>query len=632
MFFLSLCCQGPLPCWESQSSPPPWMPSNTVPISAPAVGRAQILTWSSSCVVLPPIAASSAVRTSAFPFVGVFNGLSYIPQTQSLPSWSCRFNLQPLQLVGRFGIFFLSHTAPGFRLWLYFHSACGSSTGVCSWGCPGGLGFAPVRARGGGGAAAWVAGALAAPGTHGGWCLGQQEIQCSRGYGDQYWPICSSILVWRTPLHDREAWQATIHRAAESWTLTKRPCAHRCKEFLPVAALPQWALSKKLAQLLGLRGPRWRQVCRGSDCLRRRSYGHIRVFFPASCSWQSESLFGQSFSIDLPMQSHREAPLAGVLFCGSGHQALKGAPGWGPCSAVQCLRHLMGQCLYCPAVHAGLSGERGYGDGSTPYAWLSSITLLPWLPSFPPQAFSTSISSLTSPQSISPQSTEAPTLGLLYNPQTPAPSRCTFPGTYIPVWGMYGCSKGCLILIPFRLPQISCFTLSLKCFSFDSDNCPDVGMDPCFSSATHWGQVQSYQHSCFPPSSFILPSFEWFCIFFSSGLGLLSALSWCSACTSVSERVFLMYPWREMSTNSSSILFSLEFFFLTQEKSQESWDPGNPHWNLRPCISSFWHPRLPWGMNMGSSLQACLSQHKATQILVTLIFYFFEIYYTPIFL
>ena len=43
---------------------------------------------------------------------------------------------------------------------------------------------------------------------------------------------------------------------------------------------------------------------------------------------------------------------------------------------------------------------------------------------------------------------------------------------------MYGCGKDCLILIPFRLPQISCFTLSLKCFSSDSDNCPDVGIRP----------------------------------------------------------------------------------------------------------------------------------------------------------
>ena len=41
---------------------------------------------------------------------------------------------------------------------------------------------------------------------------------------------------------------------------------------------------------------------------------------------------------------------------------------------------------------------------------------------------------------------------------------------------MYGCGKDCLILIPFRLPQVSCFTLSLNCFSSDSDNCPDVGI------------------------------------------------------------------------------------------------------------------------------------------------------------
>ena len=43
---------------------------------------------------------------------------------------------------------------------------------------------------------------------------------------------------------------------------------------------------------------------------------------------------------------------------------------------------------------------------------------------------------------------------------------------------MYGCCKDCLILIPFRLPQISCFPLGLKCFSSDSDNCPDVGIRP----------------------------------------------------------------------------------------------------------------------------------------------------------
>ena len=48
----------------------------------------------------------------------------------------------------------------------------------------------------------------------------------------------------------------------------------------------------------------------------------------------------------------------------------------------------------------------------------------------------------------------------------------------MPIWGMYGCGKNSLSLIPFRLPQISCFTLSLKCFSSDLDNCPNVGIRP----------------------------------------------------------------------------------------------------------------------------------------------------------
>ena len=35
-----------------------------------------------------------------------------------------------------------------------------------------------------------------------------------------------------------------------------------------------------------------------------------------------------------------------------------------------------------------------------------------------------------------------------------------------------------MILIPFTLPQISSFALSLKCFSSDSDSCPAVGIGP----------------------------------------------------------------------------------------------------------------------------------------------------------
>ena len=55
------------------------MPSNTVLVSGPAVGAAQILIWSHSCVFLPPM--STAIRASAFSFVGALNGLLYIPST-----------------------------------------------------------------------------------------------------------------------------------------------------------------------------------------------------------------------------------------------------------------------------------------------------------------------------------------------------------------------------------------------------------------------------------------------------------------------------------------------------------------------------------------------------------------------
>ena len=77
--------------------------------------------------------------------------------------------------------------------------------------------------------------------------------------------------------------------------------------------------------------------------------------------------------------AHRGCPLAGVLLCRWVRQALKGgvlfcslhhsrkgALWVASCSVVQCVRCLMGQCLYCSAADAGMWGEGGYGDGSTP--------------------------------------------------------------------------------------------------------------------------------------------------------------------------------------------------------------------------------------------------------------------------
>ena len=81
MFFLSQCCQNL--SLAGNHSPPhlPRKPSNTVLISGPAVGAAQTLIWSSSCVFLPPV--NTAVRTRVFSLAGALRGLSYIPQTQS---------------------------------------------------------------------------------------------------------------------------------------------------------------------------------------------------------------------------------------------------------------------------------------------------------------------------------------------------------------------------------------------------------------------------------------------------------------------------------------------------------------------------------------------------------------------
>ena len=80
------------------------------------------------------------------------------------------------------------------------------------------------------------------------------------------------------------------------------------------------------------------------------------------------------------------------------------------------------------------------------------------------------------------------------------------------------------------------------------------GSDPFFSSPTRWGRSSSTNTPVFPPI-FILLSFAWVYIFFSTSRVHLSVLSWCPAHTSVSD-VFLMYLWREMysmSTYSSAI-------------------------------------------------------------------------------
>ena len=95
-------------------------------------------------------------------------------------------------------------------------------------------------------------------------------------------------------------------------------------------------------------------------------------------------------------------------------------------------------------------------------AWLSSTgishhDLLPHIPSLCVSAVNSSPHPGIAPQSLRSTSQLLP----------PPGDQCSCL--------VYGCGKACLILIPFRLPQISCF--SLKCFS-DSESCPTVGIGP----------------------------------------------------------------------------------------------------------------------------------------------------------
>ena len=128
--FLSLCCQSPFPRWESQSTYLPRMLSNAVLISGHAVGTAQILIWSYSCVFLPPM--STAIKLVHF-LLWELSMTFYI------------FHRHRVCLVERVDLIcslyswwegfgsYSSATLPlGFNCDFISTSARGSSTGVCS--------------------------------------------------------------------------------------------------------------------------------------------------------------------------------------------------------------------------------------------------------------------------------------------------------------------------------------------------------------------------------------------------------------------------------------------------------------------------------------------------------------------
>ena len=118
-----------------------------------------------------------------------------------------------------------------------------------------------------------------------------------------------------------------VSKVAKSRTLPKQPHMQRCKMFFACGSSAPVRVEGEGGTAVGtLVAP----SVQDTDCLCCRSCGPIRVFFRVSCSWQSEGLFGQSFSVALPSLALRGLPCL-ASFCVIWHVwHLKGHPGWGP--------------------------------------------------------------------------------------------------------------------------------------------------------------------------------------------------------------------------------------------------------------------------------------------------------------
>ena len=148
---------------------------------------------------------------------------------------------------------------------------------------------------------------------------------------------------------DGEAWQTTVYRVTKCWTQPKRPCTIDVRPYFACSSSAPVRVEHEDGAAAWLAGLWQSQVCRDTDCLHHRSYGPIRVFFPASCSWQSEGLFGQSFSIALPFQGLRGLPCLG-FFSVQRVRPTDGAPWLESYFVDRCIRLLKGHPGWCPTL------------------------------------------------------------------------------------------------------------------------------------------------------------------------------------------------------------------------------------------------------------------------------------------
>ena len=162
----------------------------------------------------------------------------------------------------------------------------------------------------------------------------------------QYTPV----FLLGEPRSLTEAWEATVYRVAKSRTWPKWPCTQRCKTFVPVAALPQWESSVKVPAAAWLAETLAAPSMQGHGLPSPQSYGPIRVFIPASCSWQSEGLFGQSLSVAPPIQELRGLPRLGSFSVVWRLRHIDGHPRLGSYSVDWPVSHLKGHPVRGPTL------------------------------------------------------------------------------------------------------------------------------------------------------------------------------------------------------------------------------------------------------------------------------------------
>ena len=233
--------------------------------------------------------------------------------------------------------------------------------------------------------------------------------------------------------------------------------------------------------------------------------------------------------------------------------------------------------LLLSSAGAGVWGERGYNSGSSPCVWLSNSTCFHGSPVFLHRHSLLRLSSLPSPQSISPQPTAVLTLGLFSSPHALAPRPLAHLWTHVPVGTLRAPVQiVCVSLCPVcHRSAASASSDSLKCFpsvpidfpigGFPSGEgvSPDSGISPLLQLPRPGVQVPShFLSSSFPLLFSVLPSYAGIVMVLSGVQGLLLVFRWCSVRTVKSIDVFLMHLRRELTSMSSYSSAVFEDFFF----------------------------------------------------------------------